>query len=505
MSVVTTASIIVAVVSALASFPMMLWVINFYRLRNCREIASRRPKSSLLAGVLCTFGNMIVFPTCLLYLNIKDTPFIPWVGTFLQLAVTLAINAPYHIFTFRAYMVYFDIKFNTTLADRKWRLYIDPEETNYFLKHRDSWGNQRRISILLFIHWLIFALPIVILTALNGHKATLFTRMLMGVNGADVMLANIYLYCIFPTFNDTWGIHREIKLTLEIEFVQQTLYYVLLFALNMDYHTIAFILCFTLCFIGSLLFTWILHAKVFSEFKLPSLPCVGASYASDRAHFIDMNEMHSVTNVISASDEDINYKERAKLTLHQVLENKHGFNEFARHLTKEFAIENLLFFVEILQWEKELLKRKEFAEVSASVWTDITLPHNAPISRIVHPNGDAHADVASTCAYVQAVRLFKKYIPNTAYFALNISAKQRNALYAEFVYSDSQRVTEDQNHQMVNVLKDVRKMDSHTLLHLFDDGRSEAYLLLKFAFLRFRDAEEFEKISETIINSTSAV
>eukprot|EP00486_Rosalina_sp_Unknown_P009925 CAMPEP_0201578170 /NCGR_PEP_ID=MMETSP0190_2-20130828/24932_1 /ASSEMBLY_ACC=CAM_ASM_000263 /TAXON_ID=37353 /ORGANISM="Rosalina sp." /LENGTH=314 /DNA_ID=CAMNT_0048011059 /DNA_START=948 /DNA_END=1892 /DNA_ORIENTATION=+ len=76
-----------------------------------------------------------------------------------------------------------------------------------------------------------------------------------------------------------------------------------------------------------------------------------------------------------------------KITLKTILEDPEGFELFARHLAREFAIENLLFYLESAQW---LLS---FGDLTAfknddkyqQVWCgNIKFPENAPQSRIVN-------------------------------------------------------------------------------------------------------------------------
>merc|ERR1712228_316133 len=46
----------------------------------------------------------------------------------------------------------------------------------------------------------------------------------------------------------------------------------------------------------------------------------------------------------------------------QLLESKDGFDAFARHLSKEFCLENLLFFVETQQWLLYLTRMSSYRD-----------------------------------------------------------------------------------------------------------------------------------------------
>eukprot|EP01084_Bolivina_argentea_P208990 356102_1 len=136
---------------------MLLWVITFYRLRHLEEIYARRFYSSFLAGILNTFGCIIVWPFILITLNMKSVPLIPYIPTLCNCLAMVCSTGVYHIFSYRGWMVYFDIKFNKALRNAKWRLELDPDETNWFLNHKTVWGKGKRIATLLFIHWFFWS------------------------------------------------------------------------------------------------------------------------------------------------------------------------------------------------------------------------------------------------------------------------------------------------------------------------------------------------------------
>ena len=69
-----------------------------------------------------------------------------------------------------------------------------------------------------------------------------------------------------------------------------------------------------------------------------------------------------------------------------IYRHENGFNEFARHLTKEFCIENLLFIVELQQWQTSL--GLEMGKIESSD-LNISLLDNAPKSQIV-ASGDCY-------------------------------------------------------------------------------------------------------------------
>eukprot|EP01083_Nonionella_stella_P090791 253704_1 len=499
LSIAATSNICAIVLMVLSIF-MLLLVINFYRLRSLREIASRRPKSSLIAGILCTGANLIVLPASLFYLNNINMPHIPWVGTFIHLGMMLTCIAPYHIFTFRAWMVYFDIKFNQTLDAQQWRLYIDPEETNWFLKRRHTWGNEKRVAFVMFMHWAIFTVIVCGLVILNGHRGSPLSRIFLGLGGIDPMILDIYLYFKFPKFNDVWGIHNEIMSTLRAELLQQIVYYFMVIGLKFEYFTNLYTITVTYVGVTTLLFVLVIHLRVFQIFQLPALPWGKVQWTKDREH---MGSLSSVSD-----NGDVNVRDRGAsdgtMNLGVALADKHGFNEFARQLTREFCVENLLFFVETHQWQLSLAGKEQYSCFDTPTLMNVQLAENAPKSKIIQSDKrsssaskgketECEFELPSDDEFLEGIRLFNKYITNSAYFVLNISSQYRKMLYKAFMY-DEKNAADISEEEWVKKLKESRNMDRKVLFNVFNDTRAEIWYLLLHSYIRFKQTEAFAKV-----------
>ena len=174
------------------------------------------------------------------------------------------------------------------------------------------------------------------------------------------------------------------------------------------------------------------------------------------------------------------------VTLRQILEDDNGFNEFARHLTKEFCIENLLFILELQQCLISLNLESDKIESSD---LNVLLPENAPKSQIV----------STKDIYLQFAELFKKYIANDAYFCVNISGGTRGRFYEKLEYDDKDN--KKSMDVIVNYLKEKDDMDKYALFELFDDARREIFELMNFAFVRFRKTGPFQEIAAKLVDA----
>ena len=192
--------------------------------------------------------------------------------------------------------------------------------------------------------------------------------------------------------------------------------------------------------------------------------------------------------------------------LKAIVSNEDGFRLFAQHLMHEFAIENLLFYIETNQWLRSLIEKSEinnwlieYDEKSSGI--DIKFASNAPKSRIVQfcklslsdkiaaekiyessdnlvgnetPHDFGRAISLETREnvindpWMQSVKFFKKYIIFGSYFAINISGGDRAYLYKLFGFEDKINKSEQ---ELCENLKINCNNSINQLFHIFDTSR----------------------------------
>eukprot|EP01084_Bolivina_argentea_P305077 526991_1 len=204
MDFVDLASFISILILLIITPLSICWLWSFYLLRNTPEIAARRPYSSILAGAICIGGAIFGTIILLIYNSSIITRF-PYAVVLTNSIALVVYVGPYHLFTYRAYMVFFDICWNKAMEHQSWRLYIDPNETNWFLKHRSTWGSKNRIAALLFTHFIIWLIIIIVLSATISAQTV------------NCLWVQQECYHYFVIFDDFYFISNEIKLTLRFE------------------------------------------------------------------------------------------------------------------------------------------------------------------------------------------------------------------------------------------------------------------------------------------------
>eukprot|EP01084_Bolivina_argentea_P030191 55979_1 len=427
----------------------------------------------------------------------------------------------------RGCMVYFVIKFNCALEDSKWRLFVDPIESNWFLKNKKKWGSGKRLSIILFIIYALFASIGMFRMLMVGEYDTI-TRGIIAIPTLSVSITGLILYCKYPSFDDIWLIRQENKLSVLIVSIIALLYLIVAPIAKVQTGSPWMIALWYMAVIVTITPTFTSMFWVNLKFNLPFTIFGVSKYLND-------NSLPNMTHLTRTNSFTIRMRD--------VLENKNGFKLFARHLTKEFSIENLLFFIETNQWinmiisqliatsndsDNPLGNKNDDEQNVINKLLRIKLPKNAPKSRILSSStkindvimNDDGTTIASqnqktkqieqlnggiksteitiddndNNAYMSALKLFLKYIVNESYFCINISWEHRQELYNLFGYSDSNKTADI---DMISRLKkNVNSLKE--LIHIFDNSRKVAYRFLANGFTRFRISDQFVERFESL-------
>eukprot|EP01083_Nonionella_stella_P034927 95490_1 len=529
-------NIIVSCVTVITGCLMICWLLTFHYLTHISAISQRRPNTTLFIGILQIVGSLLAHNVQLIFLNTESIPYVPYINLLFFIMVCCTASGSYHLLTYRAFMVYYDIKWNKAIQDSKWRMYIDPNETNWFLKNKNTWGSSKRLLIIAFIHWSIYVLvgSISILQGDPHTPSNQFARMCVAAPGIILITIDTIIYFKMPSFNDIYWIHQETKLLLRFKILFLTSYYIITVLLSAKPYTIQYAIVALIGILSYFFLMLITIYYVLKQLQLPTNPYFARKFVN--AEFMNFNMSSYSLN--SAARKPVNHPSLHDVhqRLRQVLESKHGFNSFARHLTKEFCLENLLFFVETQQWLHALGRKQKYKDcimtqmvatapslqdnVSIEMFTNnknnklthdliqIHFPETAPKSIIVEHDQHANADTnkkddefPSDQEYLQCVALFKKYIANEACFCINIDSITRNQLYAVFngvLYSNK-------DSEIVEHLRKKSSINAHNLFHLFDGCRSQIFQLLTFAYQRFQKTEEYRLWAERYVKDDTAL
>eukprot|EP01084_Bolivina_argentea_P319715 554564_1 len=377
MTTLTAWYIVFICISILLGLLIINWYITFITLykRNTQQICVRYPKAVILSGICFSIQACISTPLAIILNGIvydaDPSKRYVFLDVIYAKAVQFGVQAMPYFLIYRAYMLYFDIRWNLALQDSQWQIHIDPSlKQNWFLSNRKSFGSRKKCAVFLFSIWFFYFIANTIFLIANGFsiQKNKDVRMLLTTPQTYVVpfIFFIIILCKLPEFNDIYLVRKEIKYSILIWFL-----WLIINAISglidritggsgtsAAYGTITYglthlrisFLSVTICY---LLFHW--TAK---KFHLPTNVFSLWSY-NDNAILLDQ---YSVPNKrqtsISIGSEKITYL--------NILKDTVGFRYFTNHLSKSWAIENVLFIIEIIQF------RNKLQQIFGSINTDDT-------------------------------------------------------------------------------------------------------------------------------------
>ena len=377
---------------------------------------------------------------------------------------------------------------NIAIEDTKWGIFIDTNyDQNWFLKNYEN--NQKYASKIIFSIWALFTVPALMLAFINSP----LLYVVWSIQYFLPPLTLAVLLCKIPKYDDVFYIKSEIKLII-LACLGFTILYVPFMVLpTIGNQFIDELVLISVSIIGPFC---ILYSHLYLPFKKFNLPkTIWGFNAYLQTINLENTAGYSQSTELSNNISISTSQKVTDLTLNQCLRNEDGFLVFTRHINKEFAIENILFLVEVYQLKcriAELLGDDVInADDANDIFSNITFPESIPQSTII-----AKLD-KTEMIHKCAAQLFIKYICDQGYFAINICGASRSVSYDYFNFSG---VT-DVAILAGNLAKNVTSYND--IYHLFDEQLREIYKLLTGSFSRFKRSNEYERLLNLSIDIIS--
>eukprot|EP00483_Globobulimina_turgida_P004341 UN04350 len=189
-------------------------------------------------------------------------------------------------------MVYYDIKWNKAMEDSKWRLFIDPNESNWYLRNKTKWGSSKRMFTIIFCNWLFFGIcgSVSIIAGGPNTPANKLSKMSIGVPGFIIIPIDAILYFKMPSFNDIYSIHDETKLLLKFKIAFLTSFFIITLVINAQVYTSKYVLLASSGILSSFGITFIMFYYVLKKLNLPTNPYSAAAYTSAKCMEWDISQ-----------------------------------------------------------------------------------------------------------------------------------------------------------------------------------------------------------------------
>ena len=507
-SVTNIAVIIWCIIAYLLFFIFLNWTYSYWSLSNyiIAPISLRNPFIPKIISVLTLIAIFVDPIFILAQYGFIGNDMIFALKMYGVIAYPLRI-IPMYLISYRLWMTYYNIKVQKLIDQNEWQTDNDNDHQSFFIKYRSSLGHKKRA---LYFTILLSIPTIVLIVILRWFYGSDRIRPLTTLIFFLPLIISLILVCICPEFDDVFKIRKEVKYSsLAMSFIMFSVFVIrTLIPTGPPQFEYLFVMIMAISMPISMQITVIYYPL--KSYNLPTNALWARKYAK--------NQTAEVTRQIISGHNDENKEDENDLEIEmvpqylqipmaKVLENDQGFDLFARHLSHEFAVELILFFVETQQYIKYILSDKDVqsqygnlddhkvpnpvddasgtdavhtrsdnkttADESNSqidYWFDrlirINLPNSAPKSVIV--NKKNNPDPKEQC-----IDIYNKYIANHATLPINVSGEIRNELSRK--------------------IGNIDNLDGYELVHVWDEARYQIYGDLENSFDRFNDSDIFKE------------
>ena len=464
------------------------WTYIIYRLYikcNIKGINARSPKSIIISGIMISIYCIIVVPY-----NVNTWSFIRlhWIYEFIGIILIYTFaSTPQKILLCRTFNVYFKLKYNIKLSSNKWKKFItlSSKEFDKLSKFYHSFVQKNYIYYVVFLFDSSFITAFMIIWYLDNALDMVIPKILQLFLGTMVTFPNIGGFFVFsiiiPKYQDIYYIRQETKYiaVATIAFKTLLIFGALMFLDDGNSLTL-WMQAITLPeYIGLSVYTlyYPLH-----KLKLPKWYWEVKSYILNKPKcVIDIENGKNITK---------------NITMNDVWNDEDLLDTFALYCLKEFAVENILFLIEI----------NEFNHVLYSMYYQNTNTHNTMVNKRFQPQkfipqsaivrNINTTDLNEYDTKLEAVaKLLIKYYLNDSKFNINVSYNTRIRLCELFgINRDNYSNIHGSRYEINWFINNLRQNDTviiEELCFIFDDSFKEIHKLIGYTYQRFKQTKEY--------------
>eukprot|EP01084_Bolivina_argentea_P114124 203253_1 len=499
-----------------------------------------------------------------------------------------------YIFMCKSWMLWFNASLTDAITDIEWLTYISKQNksNNWFIKNESTYGNPKYILTFTLLALCIFVSLGMIPFPSESLEYKLIFLFASLCPSIVIGIITYKTHCV----DDIFKIKQEMTIYCCLGAPSLLSLYIRLFCIQ-SIHSIpylVFIFIPSICVFLSVYFQTQYILKLFqleSAHSIqmtpvsPSSKCIASQYSPQTTQtpapitiktdpwtptttctpthvqqqtpsFFNITPLRSTPTGFDSMDLSSHFPDIAdmkpspplnRIKLIDVIQDPQFFALFIRHITKEFAFENLLYIVETVQFQQRLIKELENehendmneksneededeecpssmrrthfrtptvtdeinnvrSKKSAFKFKDLSLPSSVPqspivysdchnwyqcLSQIVLPKEQSNKintdDPNSPCTYnpyKQSVLIYNKYLKSSAELAVNISSEQRMRFNQIFEIN-----MKDEDRK-----ENVYLLSKEELVDLWEDSQLQVWNLVGSSFRRFRKTPVFIKI-----------
>eukprot|EP01084_Bolivina_argentea_P252157 423187_1 len=329
--------------------PFMIYsYIKFNRLSHSVLVQKRHPKILKIAGICSIYWFAITLPImCIAFAELDqfkgETQIIlDRINTFVYPIGTIGC---FLAIAWRCWHIYFDLKYSSSQKNSEWKYHLDPSlvEHNFWLKHKKDYGSSAWTKKIVIIYYIV-----AIFVTCATYQITIDTPYYVfvghGVSAMQhnfVMTAIIFLYWKMPACTDYFFVREELRKVCVVMFCA---------------------MCFTVCAL--------IYGFLVSPVVLMMMCTVAGSVLFSSMVIVSFlyipNKIRTGESVSENSNSGNNTRK-----LHYIIANPNTYKQFMQHLAKEFSMECLLCFTEIIQFKCLMLQRLQIIDSETNLMKDV--------------------------------------------------------------------------------------------------------------------------------------
>mmetsp|Transcript_107669 Transcript_107669/g.131385 ORF Transcript_107669/g.131385 Transcript_107669/m.131385 type:complete len:461 (+) Transcript_107669:52-1434(+) len=356
------------------------------------------------------------------------------------------------------WMKLFTFNWSNAITKCEWRYIItNKEHKNWYMKHKDTYGNPnyvlKHFGIIYGIIGLIGFTSFIVgyIINWNGHILSIIIGRVIPVSLQSIMAVAFFVIILkTQKFEDLMFITQETRYH----------FYLLIF------WVVCFCGSFAMGIIGDIL-KWDTETRVIYTciWMLPIAGLIGFAGLVVSTFVVINNFMNDKSIMIENLRNELSADNPA-YSIHNIIGHKVCMESFMKHLLKELSIECMTSYIEFTQYEKLFDKHKH----DPRIFYD-----GVPESNIVY---NESKDIKW-----KAYQLYMKYIASFSKYEINVSYHTRLYLTNLMDYYDVWIKTNISNDELCD---------------LFKKSKQEVMKLMRDAFNRFKNTEEWIKVLKNL-------
>ena len=434
-----------------------------------------------------------------------------------------------YAFVWRFWCISYEINWTKYLMDNQWKSIINQDHTTvtsyptnrkstWYLSHKNTFGNYK------WIKWRIFIIAICSSSAhvvgkLYGAKAygaeknVYLSQIWSSWPYTLPLICLIIIYCLTPSFLDHFYIQKEMRYIFILLCIDYITYYITLVGAALMVNTwsdIAINIMFSVeaqivvgCQFGAVMIAtyWVNTKmnKIISKDRYKTTKIQIFHTISSSKSLLDDNDGECVhvsdgslkLELIEIEPKSVKRKTQEYISniskpLLAFLSNSVAFESFMIYLSHEFSMENLLSFVEFLQFQKYVADKMDPKRGSSEIngtkkpllCDMIQLPDTVPLSEIVYDE--------SLGIKKKAYLLYKKYICDESVYMINISFRVK------------QKVSKIMKQYKMDIEFEYENVDKDIMM-VFDECSQEMRQIMLDSYSRYKSTPQYHNIVSNIL------